>query len=51
MIGLITFPDKHIIYILILEGKHPKGHIEVGIDINVSPLGEITPIHSSSLQL
>ena len=42
MIRLTAFTGEPIMFILILEGKHPKGHIEAGIDITVSPVGDNT---------
>ena len=40
MIGLTAFTGEPVMCILILEGKNPKGNIEAGIDISVSPVGD-----------
>ena len=42
VISLTAFTGKPIMCILILEGKNPKGHIEAGIDITVSHVGDNT---------
>ena len=42
MIGLTAFTGEPVMCILILEGKHPKGNIEAGIDITVTPDGDNT---------
>jgi len=42
MIGLTAFTGEPVMCILIFEGKHPKGHIEAGIDITVTPDGDNT---------
>ena len=42
MIGLTAFTGEPKMCIIILEGKYPKGHIEAGIDISVTPTGDNT---------
>ena len=44
MIGLAVFTGEPVVCILILEGKHPKGNIEAGIDITVTPDGDNTDL-------
>ena len=39
MIGLTAFTGEPVMYIPILEGKHPKGNIEAGIEFTVTPNG------------
>ena len=40
LIGLTAFTGEPVMCILIIEGKNPKGNIEAGIDISVTPVGD-----------
>ena len=40
LIGLTAFTGEPVICIIIIQGKQPKPHVEAGVDILVSPIGD-----------